>query len=60
MENEQEKELPSFVKKEFEKFLKCGLLEYRKNKGAFLLNGEVSNGSEQFGINGNNEKMVRE
>ena len=34
--------------------------EYRKNKGAFLLNGEVSNGSEQFGINGNNEKMVRE
>ena len=30
--------------------------EYRKNKGAFLFNGEVSNGSEQFGINGNNEK----
>ena len=25
---EQEKELPSFVKKEFEEFLKCGLLPY--------------------------------
>ena len=32
--------------------------EYRKNKRAFLLNGEISNGSEQFGINGNNEKMI--
>ena len=40
-------------------FKKCRI-EYRKNKGAFLLNGEVSNGFEQFGINGNNEKMVRE
>ena len=28
MENEQEKQLPRFVKKEFEKFLKCGLLAY--------------------------------
>ena len=34
--------------------------EYRKNKGPFLLNEGVSNGSEQFGINRNNEKMVRE
>ena len=28
MENEQEKSLPHFVKKEFEEFLKCGLLAY--------------------------------
>ena len=28
MENEQEKQLPRFVKKEFEEFLKCGLLAY--------------------------------
>lgn len=28
MEQEQEKKLPSFVKKEFEEFLKCGLLPY--------------------------------
>ena len=28
MENKQEKELPIFVKKEFEEFLKCGLLSY--------------------------------
>ena len=28
VENEQEKELPLFVKKEFEEFLKCGLLSY--------------------------------
>ena len=26
----------------------------------FLLNEKVSNGPEQFGINGNNEKIVRE
>ena len=37
-----------------------GYIEYRKNKGPFLLNEGVSNGSEQFGINRNNEKMVRE
>ena len=28
VENEQERELPIFVKKEFEEFLKCGLLAY--------------------------------
>ena len=28
LEKEQEKELPYFVKKEFEEFLKCGLLSY--------------------------------
>ena len=28
IENEQEKQLPHFVKKEFEEFLKCGLLAY--------------------------------